>query len=121
MEGVKILNQEEILKTPDWVGICYVICGVILIVTIMLSIMFALINIDILFYASIVLLSLSYIGFLITGLSINKYKTIPSGRYKYEAIIDYTVPIVDIWDRYEVIDKHGDIWILEDKEESLCQ
>ena len=42
--------------------------------------------------------------------------TEPTGRYTYECIIDQSVPLNDVYERYEVIDRRGDIWVLKDKE-----
>ena len=41
----------------------------------------------------------------------------PSGRYRYECLIDDTVPYTEIYDKYDVIEQRGSIWVLEDKEE----
>ena len=40
----------------------------------------------------------------------------PSGRYRYECLIDDTVPYTEIYDKYDVIEQRGSIWVLEDKE-----
>lgn len=40
----------------------------------------------------------------------------PSGRYQYECLIDDTVPYTEIYDKYNVIEQRGSIWVLEDKE-----
>ena len=41
----------------------------------------------------------------------------PSGRYRYECLINDTVPYTEIYDKYDVIEQRGLIWVLEDKEE----
>lgn len=40
----------------------------------------------------------------------------PSGRYRYECLLDDTVPYTEIYDKYNVIEQRGSIWVLEDKE-----
>ena len=40
----------------------------------------------------------------------------PTGRYQYEAIIDESVSMTDVHEKYKVIGQEGKIWILEDKE-----
>lgn len=40
----------------------------------------------------------------------------PTGRYRYEATISPDVSAVDLLERYDVTDRRGDIWIIEDKE-----
>lgn len=42
--------------------------------------------------------------------------TKPSGRYRYECLIDDTVPYTEIYDKYDVVEQRGSIWVLEDKE-----
>ena len=39
-----------------------------------------------------------------------------SGRYQYECLLDDTVPYTEIYDKYEVVEQRGSIWVLEDKE-----
>ena len=58
------------------------------------------------------------IGFVIflvgTGfiMDINEYKT---GRYKYEVILDDDYPVIDLYDKYNIIEQRGEIWVIEDK------
>ena len=40
----------------------------------------------------------------------------PTGRYRYECLIDDDVSVVEFDERYTIIDKRGDIWSIEDKE-----
>lgn len=40
----------------------------------------------------------------------------PSGRYRYECLIDDTVPYTEIYDKYDVVEQRGLIWVLENKE-----
>lgn len=40
----------------------------------------------------------------------------PSGRYQYECLINDTVPYVEIYEKYDVVEQRGSIWVLEDKE-----
>lgn len=47
-------------------------------------------------------------------------KTNPSydtGRDRYEIIFNEPVEIEDIYDKYEFIERHGEIWVFEDKKE----
>jgi hypothetical protein len=37
-------------------------------------------------------------------------------RYRYECLIDESVSMKDVYERYEIIEQRGDIWVLEDKE-----
>lgn len=51
-------------------------------------------------------------GACFVGSVINK----PSGRYQYECLIDDTVPYTEIYEKYDVVEQRGSIWVLEDKE-----
>lgn len=39
-----------------------------------------------------------------------------SGRYQYECLIDDTISYTEIYDKYDVVEQRGSIWVLEDKE-----
>lgn len=39
-----------------------------------------------------------------------------SGRYQYECLIDDTVTYTEIYNKYDVVEQRGSIWVLEDKE-----
>lgn len=41
---------------------------------------------------------------------------VPTGRYRYEVKLDETIDINEFYDKYEVIERRGDIWVLQDKE-----
>ena len=41
----------------------------------------------------------------------------PSGRYRYECLIDDTVPFVEVVENYDVVSQRGELWILEDRDE----
>lgn len=35
---------------------------------------------------------------------------------RYECLIDESVSMTDVYERYKIIEQRGDIWVLEDKE-----
>ena len=41
-----------------------------------------------------------------------------TGRYEYKAIIDESVSMTDVHEKYKVKGQEGKIWILEDKEKN---
>lgn len=43
--------------------------------------------------------------------------TSPTGRYRYECLINEDTSIVEIYNQYNIVERRGDIWVLEDKEE----
>lgn len=40
---------------------------------------------------------------------------VPTGTYRYSAIVDESVTAEEIMNHYNIIDKDGDVWVLEDK------
>lgn len=52
----------------------------------------------------------------ITGLACAAYEK-DTGRYQYEAIIDESVSMTEVYEKYKVVKQKGKIWILEDKED----
>ena len=37
--------------------------------------------------------------------------------YEYEATIDENVSMKEVYERYEIVEQRGDIWVLKDKED----
>ena len=50
--------------------------------------------------------------FVVIGVS----PKVPTDRNKYEVKLDETIDINEFYDKYEVIERRGDIWVLQDKE-----
>lgn len=42
---------------------------------------------------------------------------IPTGRYKYEVILDKSYSATELYENYDVVEQRGKIWVIEDKEE----
>ena len=53
---------------------------------------------------------------LITSLGFSIFTSNHTGRYRYKCTIDKTAPFNEIYEKYNVIEQRGDIWILENKE-----
>lgn len=111
MDGVNILYQSEITTTPFWV----VIVGIVLFYTAIFA-----------FIEGIKSRScpVKLIAFIIAGVSIgvlitiaNTSLCIPTDRYHYEATIDDDVTFTELYEKYEIIEQKGEIYILKDKPE----
>lgn len=50
-------------------------------------------------------------------LLVGNCKQKPTGRYQYECLIDDETSCAEIYDKYDVVDRRGEIWVLEDKNE----
>ena len=42
---------------------------------------------------------------------------VPTDRYRYEVIVGDYVRFTDIYEKYNVVERRGEIWVLEDKDE----
>ena len=100
-----ILYQEAILETPEWLGYLLLFCVISLIV------MMSLVLTDDFFCIPLIINDIIIIILLII-LSI--YKT-PTGKNKYEVILDNNYSAEDLYSNYKVIEQRGEIWVLEDK------
>lgn len=112
MKGVEILTMTEIKEYPE---ICSRLAPVIAIL-ILAGAMFTIMDKDggVLTMIGAIMVLISIIGIVILVI---KYPERPTGRYKYEAVIDEDVDIQDVYEKYKVIEKDGKKWILEDKED----
>lgn len=105
MAGVDILNQTMIMETPNW----YVLFTLML-----LSVGFILFAVSLCFDKLICFIS-GIICFISLFVLIAIDYEEPIGRYRYEVTITEEASMIDIHERYDVIEKRGQIWVLEDK------
>ena len=117
LNGIDILNKEEILTSPEWIGIAASISTVMVIVSIIFAVAFTQTYHDTASILSMVLCVCFFIAGIVFALINDNYKCEPTGRYRYEVTIDNSVSITEVYDRYNVVEQRGDIWILEDKED----
>lgn len=110
MDGVTILNKTVVTDIPSWalnillIGIAATLIGSVLACKVnnaVLEVIFAIVAI------------IGCICFLYVGIVQPEVET---GRYRYEVIMDESVQFTDIYEKYEVIEQRGEIWVLEDKE-----
>ena len=113
MTGINILNKTEIMEYSNTQNVIITVAFAICIISlVMLLISFATLH-DSLAISGIILVIVSFVIILITfGVG----KIHHTGRYKYRATIDKTVPITEVYKKYDVIKQKGDLWVLKDKE-----
>ena len=116
MNGIDILNKEEILTSPEWIGMAASISGVMIIISVIFVVAFTLTIHDAASILSMILFVCSVVAFVVFAVINDTYKSEPTGRYRYEVTIDDSVSITEVYDRYNVVEQRSDIWILEDKE-----
>ena len=114
MEGVTILNQTEIME-PTQLTVTIVVILIII----------AAISCIAFFIADYVMTSItcpvilgfisisSLISVLVIGILSPKHLT----GYEYEATIDENVSMKEVYERYEIVEQRGDIWVLRDKKD----
>lgn len=100
IEGITVLNVESINRFPVYF---WIIMAAIIIVALIFCIS------DLFFISFIISILLTIITCIFT-------EPVPTGRHKYEVIIDETVSISEVYSNYRIVEQRGDIWVLADKE-----
>ena len=113
IKGIEILNKTPITEPTESGAIIFtimivfgVICGIICLTLLatdfdMTSVIFGVL-------ATLLIIS----SIIFTEL----YPKKTTGRYKYEVTIDNDVSIQEVYDKYNVIDKDGKKWVIEEKD-----
>lgn len=113
---MEILHTEPIL-TESFI---YNLFGSIVIISVLLSVMCLIIAS---IYSSLewlktgVLLATLFLVAMIATIIIRveDKDTTETGLYRYEVILEDDYPLEKIYDKYNIIERKGEIWILEDK------
>lgn len=110
MAGVNVLNVVERTQLPDWAIICILLCAFAM----------AVFFIELLTGDTQKKINISGIGFACTVVLIFIFlvigKTVaPKRIMQYECTIDNKVSFVELYEKYDVIEQRGDIWVLEEK------
>lgn len=109
MDGVTVLNVIEKTRLPDWAIIGVVLCLFALMVFfIEFSTAKTIRKIDICGAGLCCTMVLAFIIFLVGLFTSNTIS-------RYECTIDSNVSFVELYEKYDVIEQRGDIWILEGK------
>lgn len=109
MDGIEILNKVDVL-VPHTRAVMFIV---------FVGIVWALLFIMSAFIDGLVIHMYVCIGVLLITIvcTVAFGRTEPSGRYQYEVTIDDSVSFTKLYEKYEVVEQKGKIWILEDKEE----
>ena len=110
-----ILNQIEIMCNPVWLDVLLLICIGLVVASLFLTIYSDGKEFVVYFILHIVSVISLTVALVVCGTGVLKE---PTGRYSYECTIDDNVSIVDVYSEYNVVERRGDIWVLEDKEEN---
>lgn len=111
MDGITILNTIIVDDYAQWVLPTVLALGFICIVSLVL--MLNSNDSGVIIFGTISLLAMIAMPIII-GTSKSHWRT--NERNQYECIIDDSVSINEVYENYNVIERRGDIWVLEDKE-----
>ena len=112
MDGITILNTIIVDDRAQWVVPTVLALGFICIVALVL--MLNSNDKGVIIFGTISLLAMIAMPIII-GTSKSHWRT--NQRNQYECIIDDSVSINEVYENYNVIERRGDIWVLEDKEQ----
>lgn len=113
MDGITILNTIIVDDYAQWVLPTVLALGIICIVALVLMLNSDNTGSGVIIFGSISLLAMIAIP-IIVSTSQTHWRT--NERNQYECIIDDSVSINEVYENYNVIERRGDIWVLEDKE-----
>ena len=111
MDGITILNTIIVDDYAQWVLPTVLALGFICIVALVL--MLNSNDKGVIIFGTISLLAMISMPIII-GTSKSHWRT--NERNQYECIIDDSVSINEVYENYNVVERRGDIWVLEDKE-----
>lgn len=110
MEGIEVLNKAPIMEpfTNSLGGIVLLLFAIFFVVTLVL---FA----D--GFDSLIAGISAIITIILLAASILLYEPQKeTGRYEYQCIISDEVLFVDMYEKYEVVSKNGELWTIRDRE-----
>lgn len=112
-----ILNQTEILSSgiPYWLELVTKIFICLSALFLLLVLIWSCDCSQWMFYCLVITSGLASIC-IIASLGFGIFTDNHTGRYRYECTINETTLINEIYEKYDVIERRGDIWVLEDKE-----
>lgn len=109
MDKIEILNKEPIMRaTRKYYG--YLAFDLLVIIV------FAIVNIFLPTKTFTYLFVTSIVMFVIF-IMLSCWREEETGRYTYECKISEDAPFVKIYEKYDIIERRGEIWVLQDKGE----
>ena len=107
IEGITILNKIAVTGLPTWIMVSAIIISIIGFIVFAISIIAEWPA-----WKAIVPIIIVLLIWFICGIFNITFKT---GEYRYECIIDDSVPYNEVAENYKIIEQRGDIWVLENK------
>lgn len=113
---MQILNEIMLTEPPQWVETMTTIGLIMVIAGIVGIIISALEETGVGFVFSLIAAFVGSILGIVGMISEEQVEPLPTGINQYEVLIDESVNFQEVYDKYEVIERRGDIWVLQDKE-----
>ncbi len=107
IEGITILNKIAVTGLPTWIMVSAIIISIIGFIVFAISIIAEWPA-----WKAIIPIIIVLLIWFICGIFNITFKT---GEYRYECIIDDSVPYNEVAENYKIIEQRGDIWVLENK------
>lgn len=109
MEGITILNQTDVVDLESWYfGLMLLVIGV-----------FFISSVKVLAFMSRRSLIICIISFIIIIILAKISPRFEKCDYtKYEVTIDKNVSMIEFYNKYEVLEQHGEIWVIKEKIEN---
>ena len=114
MEGITILNQTEVMEP---IPLAVTVIVILMIIAAISCIAFFIADYVMASITCPVILGFISISSLISVLVISVLSPKHLTGYKYEVTIDKNVSMEEVYERYEIVEQRGDIWVLRDKED----
>ena len=105
--GITVLNKIAATGVPSWMMVSAIIISIIGFIVFAIAIIAKWPA-----WKAIIPIIIVLLNWFICGIFNISFKT---GEYRYECIIDDSVPYNKVIDNYKIIEQRGDIWVLEDK------
>ena len=112
MEGITILNQTGVME-PTPLAVTFAM--ILMIISVVSCIAFFIVDDTIVSDVCPVILGIISISSLVIALAIGILSPTHLTGYEYEATIDENVSMKEVYERYEIVEQRGDIWVLRDK------
>lgn len=113
---MQILNEIIFTELPQWVETITTIGLIMFIAGIVAIIISALEESGVGFVFGLMAAAVGLILGVVGMISAEKVEPLPTGITQYEVLIDESVNFQEVYDKYEVIERRGDIWVLQNKE-----
>lgn len=111
MDGITILNTIVIDECAKWASITALALGIVCMCAFLLMLISSGGTDTTCFGVTSVI---ALVGALIIGIT-GQFRWRTNERNQYECIIDDSVSINEVYENYNVIERRGDIWVLEEK------